>query len=734
LDHLLLIAVLSSLAGACGPEDHQIFQVGSRLKGNCSVTLSGVPAAGNISTGTMVALTATGSCQSGTPEYHISARDPVGAWTTLKAWGAANTVNWDTTGLADGAHRLLVKVRAVNSGDSWEGYDYSRTYTLSSNGGPCTAATISSSPTSPQAAGTSVTITGTATCPAGTTAEYRFVTRGPDMVWRQARGWSSSLTYSWDTTSVQDGRHTFYFYARDQGTATAYDAYAGPLHYDITTSAGTCSQATIAASPQSPQASGAQVTLTASSTCTNGAQAHYRFVAYKPDNSYVQLRGWGSSTTHTWDTTGQDTGTWQLQVYSRRQGSSSPAEGISTKLPYTLTTGTTAGQFVFVSVNSAGNQGNNQSRLNDRQHQATRANMISADGRYMVFDSEATNLDPAHSHGGLFIRDHQTGTTEKVSIDPSGAEFTDNVLMQPTLSNDGRYVAFTYLVLGPSSNYSVYLRDRQTNTTTLISSNHCYRPAFAANGGYLTFRCSAPHPSRNIHRYVLATGVQDTVSTTSTGAAHNGSYMDWPSISADGRYVAFVSDATNLVAGDTNSVNDVFVKDMQTGAVVRANVSSSGQQATRDAWHPAISADGRYVTFLTKSADLWGKAGTAWDMAVIRDLQAGTTSLVSQKANGQVANNDVTQVSTAAGGYVAFTTYATNLDTAWPGIANAVFLKHLASGTVKIVGPPSGVPNGWVMEPSMSSNGRFLLFATLSKNLATPDTNGFMDVLRYTVY
>lgn len=90
---LSIFLVLTGLVCACGLEDERAMEAGFQLKGNCSVTLAGVPAPGAIALGTTVALTATGSCNSGTPEYHFSVRDPAGAWSTLKVWGTANTVN-----------------------------------------------------------------------------------------------------------------------------------------------------------------------------------------------------------------------------------------------------------------------------------------------------------------------------------------------------------------------------------------------------------------------------------------------------------------------------------------------------------------------------------------------------------------------------------------------------------------------------------------------------------------
>lgn len=730
LNRLSLIIVLGVLAGGCGPEDEQTIQVGFQLKGNCSVTLAGTPAPGAISAGTTVALTATGSCNSGTPEYHISVRDPAGAWSTVKVWGTANTANWDTTGLSDGDHRLLVKIRAVNSGDTWEGYDYSRVYTLGTSGGPCTAATLDASPVSPQTAGTAVTLTGAATCPSGTTAEYRFVVRGPDMVWRQAQAWSTGLTYAWDTTSAQDGRYTYYFYVRDQGTATPYDAYAGPLHFDITSSTGTCTSATLSASPASPQTPGATVTLTAASTCTNGASPHYRFVAYKPDNSYVQLRGWGSATTHAWDTTGQDTGTWQLQVYSRNQDSTSPAEGISAKLPYTLSAVTLSS--VLLSQSSAGAQGNGASTTSVGQ------TAISANGRYVVFESAATNLVAGDTNGisDIFLRDRTLTTTTRISLDTSGQQLIQGG-SAPAISDDGRYIAFatTASIDAADTNgvSDIYLYDRNTATYELVSVTAGGAAAtgtqanLSANGQFVAWTTT----SGQVYRLNRTTGAVDRADVDGIGTAANG-VSSGADISSGGRYVAFTSAATNLlIASDTNGVTDVFLKDLSTDAVTLISATEAGTQLASASWGATISDDGFRVTFLSAGAAIPSMATGGKVQAYVRIHTTEQVIPVSVNTAGAWGDDDTADVAISGDGTMAvFSSLSSNLQAGDVGGLEDVFSRHLSGAETRrlSIDLSAGDPNGWSRLPAISRGADYAVFTSAASDLVNGDANAASDI------
>ena len=206
------------------------------------------------------------------------------------------------------------------------------------------------------------------------------------------------------------------------------------------------------------------------------------------------------------------------------------------------------GDTMRVSLASDGTQGNGGSGYPS----------ISTDGRYVAFYSGASNLvsGDTNNKGDVFVHDQQSGQTERVSVASDGTQGIGDSL-DPSISADGRYVAFSSwannLVSGDTNiKPDVFVYDRQSEQTTRVS-------------------------------------------VTSDGTQGNG-YSERPSISADGRYVAFDSIASNLVSGDTGH-EDVFVHDLQSGQTERVSVASDGTQGNDDSWYPSISADGRYVAF-----------------------------------------------------------------------------------------------------------------------------------------
>ena len=267
-----------------------------------------------------------------------------------------------------------------------------------------------------------------------------------------------------------------------------------------------------------------------------------------------------------------------------------------------------------VSMDSAGNQANSHSYWA----------AISSDGRYVAFTSAASNLVPGDTNGksDVFVHDRQTGVTERVSVDSSGNQGNDGNY-DSAISGDGRYVAFTSvtsnLVPGDTNGeMDVFVHDRQTGVTERVSvdsagnqgNSHSFDAAISGDGRYVAFASFASNlvtGDTNDHDDVFVhdwqTGVTERVSVDSSGNQDNG--RSWQSaISADGRHVAFASEATNLVTGDTNSVTDIFVHDRQTGATERASVDSAGNEGNSDSFEAAISGDGRYVAFQSEATNL----------------------------------------------------------------------------------------------------------------------------------
>jgi Tol biopolymer transport system component len=327
-----------------------------------------------------------------------------------------------------------------------------------------------------------------------------------------------------------------------------------------------------------------------------------------------------------------------------------------------------------VSVSTAGAQGPGES-YNPA---------ISADGRYLVFVSDSNNLVPDDTNNAtdVFLYDRQTGTTERINLGPGGAQAQGGGGSCHCISADGRFVVFgsadPNLVSGDTNNIGdLFVRDRQTATTTRVN---------VATGG----------------------GEANGPSSTFSGFG--------PVISADGRYVAFMSSATNLVANDTNAVDDVFLHDRQAGTTVRVSVAAGGAQANNVSYPSSMSSDGRYVVFISNATNLVAADTLPDDDVYVRDLQAGTTTLVSATAGGVKGNNFSREASISADGrFVAFLSMATNLGDDGGG---DIFIHDRQSGITSSLNQfPSPVgqplPDSPLL-PEISGNGRFVCYTRLA--------------------
>jgi Tol biopolymer transport system component len=327
-----------------------------------------------------------------------------------------------------------------------------------------------------------------------------------------------------------------------------------------------------------------------------------------------------------------------------------------------------------VSVHSSGAQGNSSCNLSS----------INADGRYVAFESVATNLVTGDTNGArdIFLHDTQTGTTTRVSVDSGGAQSEGGNSDSPSISGDGRYVAFesfaTNLVADDTNGImDIFLHDTQTGTTTCVSvdsggavgNGSSNSPSISSDGRYVAFYSVANNLVAGDTNGIMDIFLHDTQTGTTTcvsvdsGGAEGNDISFYPSISADGRYVAFVSAATNLVAGDTNGARDIFLHDTQTGTTARVSVDSEGAQGNdSSSWSPSISADGRYVAFESVATNLVPGDTNGVEDIFIHDTQTGTTTRVSVDSNGTEGDGDSCELSISADGrYVAFESLASNL-------------------------------------------------------------------------
>ncbi|MCC5952671.1 MAG: S-layer homology domain-containing protein [Acidimicrobiia bacterium] len=315
------------------------------------------------------------------------------------------------------------------------------------------------------------------------------------------------------------------------------------------------------------------------------------------------------------------------------------------------------------------------------------------------------------------------------------------------LSADGSTVAFTttaHMVEGPIPTApQTYVRDLETGVTTRVSQTSdgtaanggSQTPALSADGRFVAFASFASNlvagdtnGQTDVFVHDRQTDTTERVSVASDGTEGDGLSFN-PAISADGRIVAFESYATTLVPDDTNDVVDVFVHDRQTGVTERVSVDSEGDEVDEPSTNPAISGDGRFVAFDAESDELIAES-TIRDFVALHDRQAGTTTLGSTGVGGVVPNfNSATGSLSFDGRYLAFRSAGNNLGVnGWAG--TDVYVLDRQTGDLELisVGADGGAPNGLSINPRITADGRFVAFTSLASNLVDDDTNGFNDV------
>jgi Tol biopolymer transport system component len=404
-----------------------------------------------------------------------------------------------------------------------------------------------------------------------------------------------------------------------------------------------------------------------------------------------------------------------------------------------------------VSVDSAGNQGNGDSLW---------YLAISDDGRYVSFESQASNLVPGDTNTcgyysapgtcpDIFVHDRQTGETTRVSVDSEGGQ-ANGASENLAMSGDGRYVSLesqaSNLIPGDTnSDWDIFVHDRQTAETSRVSIDNGNRegnggsrnPSISADGRFVAFESRSSNlvtgdtnDASDIFMRDRQTGETTRVSVASGGnQANNGS--GWPSISADGRYVAFWSDASNLVPNDTNGKRDIFVHDCQTAETTRVSVDTTASQGNSDSYHPAISADGRYITFSSESSNLVLVDANNRPDVFIHDRQTRETTMVSVGSAGNQGNDDSWWSSLSADGrFVAFHSQASNLVGGDGNNCRDVFVHDRHTGQTKRVSISNtgAEGNGNSLYNAISADGQIVAFSSQSSNLVVGDTNGCQDV------
>jgi Tol biopolymer transport system component len=410
---------------------------------------------------------------------------------------------------------------------------------------------------------------------------------------------------------------------------------------------------------------------------------------------------------------------------------------------------------------------------------------ISADGRYVVFSSMAWNMVPGdvqYGHQDIFLHDNQTRATERISVSSAGQPCNEDAYYGVDISADGRHVVFatkaSNLVSGDTNGvWDIFLRDRTAGSTIRISNptaggqsnGNSWQPQISDDGQVIVYASEATNLVLNdtnnrmdIFAYNRVSGQTERVSVSSSGEQGNAAADLAPAVSADGRFVAFTSEATNLVTGDANAFcdmngdgtfgencPDVFVRDRTNGTTERVSVSGSEIEGNDASVSPVISGDGRYVAFYSAASNLvsndtnscqsWYHPSTPGPCpdVFVRDRTAETTERVSVSSIGGQSTHSSMNVNrkppaiSGDGRYVAFEsddpTLAAGATNGW----TQILIHDRITGETTLA---SASTYGWQGDEwstcpvNLSGDGRYVAFPSRANNLATDDGNGFEDI------
>ncbi|MCK6445504.1 MAG: hypothetical protein L6Q99_03855 [Planctomycetes bacterium] len=338
--------------------------------------------------------------------------------------------------------------------------------------------------------------------------------------------------------------------------------------------------------------------------------------------------------------------------------------------------------------------------------------------------------------------------TTRVSVDSHGVA-ANWYSGQSVVSRDGRFVAFESFAwnLAPkdrNNDYDVFVHDRVTGETTCVSldvegepgDGQSQGPTFSADARWVAFSSTATdlvagdvNQKSDVFVHDRVTGTTKLVSFGVGGVTANGDSAS-PTLSGNGRYVVFASGATNLVGVDPGPWFDVFAHDLQTGITVPVSVSFDGQATNGNSSFPVVSDDGRYVAFQSSARNLVPNDADGWDDVYVRDLVTGTTQLASVASNGQKGNYASTAPSLSGDGTrIAFVSLANNLDPRDTNNGMDAYWRDLVAGTTEVVDLDSNgvLANAPAMTIALSSDGRYALFSSEATNLWPLDTDTALD-------
>ncbi len=399
-----------------------------------------------------------------------------------------------------------------------------------------------------------------------------------------------------------------------------------------------------------------------------------------------------------------------------------------------------------VSIDSGGTQANGPSS----------SPAVSADGKYIAFESDANNLVADDTNGAtdVFVFDRDTGSIVRVSVNGGAGEGNANS-GEPNISTTGQFVTFKSdadnLVSGDTNEVTdIFLTDWAAGTiqrTSLDSSENqadssSYGAHVSPDGRYVTFVSLATNLVSNDLNGTWDVFIRDLQNGTTERTSFG--YVTKPAdgtsenaqISGNGRFIGYVSQASNLIFSDTNTKQDIFVHDRLTNVTKRISISNEGEEATLDSYRPRISYNNKYIAFDTASPNLVSDDTGSYSDVFVYAWGTDALEAVSRNNSGVLGNSNSTDASISTDGrLVAFVSTANNLVN--PG-ANSTFVSDIfvydqQNDTIEWVSPStSGTEgNSNSSAPRISADGQFVTFQSAASNLVLGDTNGQIDIFVY---
>ncbi len=379
---------------------------------------------------------------------------------------------------------------------------------------------------------------------------------------------------------------------------------------------------------------------------------------------------------------------------------------------------------------------------------------VTGNGRFVAFFSSASNLLALGTPGTqVYVRDRESATNLLVSHTPAGAAGNSGS-HYPAISDNGRYVVFgsdaTDLVAADGNAVTdVFLADMQTGVLTRISEaagggdgdgeSYCFGASISKNGRFAVYTSAASNlvgddanGKYDVFLYDRVLATTTLVSRGTSGAPSNGNSLN-PSLSSNGRYITYFSNATDLVAGDTMGQNDIFVYDARKGTTAKASPGMGAAEADGNSAEPVVSNNGRWVAFDSIATNLVPNDTNGKSDTFLYDRKRGAMGRMSALPGGTQGNDGSYYCSMSANGKVlVFSSHASNLSpddndgTGWD-----VFRVDLKTGALTLLSRDTAGTGGngdsYSYAPSLSSNGHYLVFSSIATNLVAVDTNGHDD-------